>query len=180
MKITVLMGSRHPGGTSTLMADEFCDGADGAGHEVTRFDVAWMEIEGCSGCRICEINDGSCTIKGDEYGEITEALMDTDAIVFVTPIYWFGMSSQMKAVIDRFHSSQRDLKGKPIKTALITTCASTDPEMPKLTQEQYEKIVDYMGWTNVGELAALDAKSKIELNHGDYVQQAHQMGLDFK
>lgn len=180
MKVVVLMGSRHPGGTTMLLADEFSDGADEAGHEVERFDVAWMDIKGCTGCKICEINGGKCSIHDDEYGEIKDALLDADAIAFVTPIYWFGMTSQLKAVIDRFHAIKRDLAGKPIKTTLITSCTSIDPKMPGLLEEQYEKIVDYMGWENVGELAALDCKDKIEMAKTDYAERAHKMGANLR
>ena len=53
MKILVLQGSARKNGHTTALAQAFAEGAREAGHEVTVFDVASMDIHGCIGCEWC-------------------------------------------------------------------------------------------------------------------------------
>jgi len=102
MKIVVITGSPHRHGTSALLADEFIRGAEEAGHSVTSFDAAFMKIGACLGCDKCMMS-GPCCQK-DDMEQIINAILQTDMIVFATPLYYYGMSTQLKAVIDRFYS----------------------------------------------------------------------------
>ena len=58
MNIVILSGSPHKKGTSALLADAFTDGARQAGHTVTRFDCAFLQVGGCRGCDYCGAHDG--------------------------------------------------------------------------------------------------------------------------
>ena len=107
MKIVVLTGSPQKQGSSNLLAKQFIKGAEEAGHIVLTIDVAHANIAPCLGCINCGFN-GPC-IQKDEMGSEKSALhgikseiLNADMIVFVTPLYYYGMSSQLKIIIVYF------------------------------------------------------------------------------
>lgn len=130
MKIIVLEGSPHKNGSSNLLAGEFIRGAKENGHDIQVLDVAHMDMHPCSGCGHCGMN-GSC-IHNDDNGIVKQALLEADMAVFVTPIYYFGMSAQLKMVVDRFYSYTTKLSGKHLKAALITAAWDTDADVMPL------------------------------------------------
>ena len=101
MKILVVYGSPHQKGSSYLLANEFIKGVQENYHEVTVFDVAHHHIAPCLGCDHCGMN-GPC-IQNDDMSQLRKNMLDHDMIVFVTPLYYFGISAQLKAAIDRIY-----------------------------------------------------------------------------
>lgn len=91
MKILVLESSPHKNGSSNLLAERFMQGATEAGHTVTVFDAARANLHPCLGCDACGMA-GTCCQK-DDMAELKEKILDTDMLVFVTPLYYFGMST---------------------------------------------------------------------------------------
>ena len=91
MKITVLTGSPRKNGTSNYLADEFIRGAKENGHEVFRFDTARSDVKNCMACQSCAMGSKPCIHK-DDFVELRENILNSDVIVFVTPIYYFGMT----------------------------------------------------------------------------------------
>ena len=120
MKILVITGSPHRRGTSMLLADEFSAGAEAAGHKVIRFDAASSRIEPCRACDYCRSHDTEC-IQKDDMVYLRDDLLEADAIAFVTPLYYFGMSAQLKRVIDRFYALNDALR-TPKRALLLATC----------------------------------------------------------
>lgn len=173
-KIVVLTGSFHKNGTSFLMADEFVRGAKKAGNVVDRFDTAHMNIRGCMGCNACKIKEGC--ICDDDFRFVIEAVMAADVVVFVTPIYYYGMTAQLKAVIDRCHSVSEKLIGKPKQSVLISTCSDTDMNTAKPLHMHYEAIADYLQWENIGEMTALGVPDRASLEKTDYPLMARRFG----
>ena len=102
MKIVVLTGSPRKNGNSAYLAEQFIKGAEEKGHEVFRFDCAFKQVEPCRACNRCGM-DGPC-IHNDDFQELSPHLIDADMVVFATPMYYFGVSAQMKRVIDRFYA----------------------------------------------------------------------------
>ena len=103
MKILVIESSPHKHGSSNLLAAEFRRGAEEAGHDVTVFDAGHTKLNPCLGCGACGMS-GPCVQK-DDMTVLREQLLDSDMAVFVTPLYYFGFSAQLKTVIDRFTAS---------------------------------------------------------------------------
>ena len=102
MKILVLTGSPRKKGNSATLANHFIKGAEEAGHTVERFDAAFKKVHPCIACNSCGMN-GPCTFK-DDFEFVRKHIIDADCVVFATPMYYFGISSQLKAVIDRFYA----------------------------------------------------------------------------
>lgn len=120
MNITVLTGSPHKKGTSVLLADEFIRGAQEAGHKVSRFDAAFENVSLCIACNHCRKQMGQCTYT-DAMEELYPRLVEADLIVFVTPLYYFGINAQLKRVIDRFYAINNLLRSTPKRTILLAT-----------------------------------------------------------
>ena len=106
MNITILNGSPRPRGNTSKMAAAFEQAASSAGHETVTFNVCRMEIKGCIACESCHGKGeaGKCTQK-DDMQKIYKRLSETDMLVLAAPIYYHGISGQLKCAIDRFYSA---------------------------------------------------------------------------
>lgn len=109
MKITIITGSAHNNGTSAYLAQQFMRGATEAGHGATRFDAAFMNIHPCIGCDYCRRKDGKCVFQ-DDMNKINPALKKADAMIFVSPIYYYDINAQLKTVIDRFYANTAEIQ----------------------------------------------------------------------
>lgn len=119
-KVLLLAGSPRVNGNSSMLGEEFLRGAKEAGHHVERIDVARRNVKGCLGCNACYRNGGSCVQK-DNMEEIRNKMLEADVIVLASPIYFYSMTAQMKAVIDRTYAFYQGLAGK--KFYFLITCA---------------------------------------------------------
>lgn len=174
MKIVVITGSPHRHGTSALLSDEFIRGAEEAGHSVTRFDAAFMKIGACIGCDKCMMS-GSCCQK-DDMEQIMNTILQTDMIVFATPLYYFGMSTQLKAVIDRFYSKNGEIQSKHMDSALLSTCWNSDVPSMRGLKLHYEILVDYLNLNDKGAIYGLGCGTVQITQHTDYPKQAYSLG----
>ncbi len=96
MNIVVLQGSPNRRGSTYLLADSFRQGAESAGHAVEIIDVAHADIHPCTGCVHCGY-EGPCVQK-DGAEEIRRKILGADMLVFATPLYYYGMSAQLKTL----------------------------------------------------------------------------------
>lgn len=174
MKIVMLKGSPHRHGSSNMLAAEFARGAEDAGHEIVEFDIPFLDVHPCIGCGKCGM-DGPCVFKDDNLN-IRDALLEADMVVFVTPIYYFGLSAQLKAVIDRFYSYTMRLSGKRLKAALITAAwDSNDDVMPYLVS-YYEKLCRYMNFSSVGTVLGLGCGTPDVTAASPCMKEAYELG----
>lgn len=97
--ILIIAGSPRKGGNSDLLCDEFSKGAEEAGHVMEKIYVHEHDIGFCKACYGCK-KTGIC-IQKDGMGAILEKMFHADAIVLATPVYYYGMTGQMKTLIDR-------------------------------------------------------------------------------
>lgn len=175
MKITVITSSPKKYGTTALLTQEFINGAKEVGHEIFRFDSAFNRIAACTACDYCKDNDGNCVFN-DGMNKLYLELMKTDCIVFVTPLYYFGFSAQLKAVIDRFYAINDKLQAKEIKSILLASAADDEDSAVKALQLHYETIVSFMKWQNIGMLFALGCSEKADILKSDYPEKAYLLG----
>ena len=121
MKIAVFNGSPRKENTQA-MVEAFREGAESAGHEVEVYHVGQMKIAGCLGCEYCHTKgEGNCVQK-DDLEKIIPAYKEADMIVFASPIYYFTMTAQMEAAIQRVYCIGKPLKAK--KAALLLSSGS--------------------------------------------------------
>lgn len=174
MKIAIISGSPHKKGTSALLVESFIRGAEESGHEVSRFDAAFANMRGCIGCDHCRRTDGTCVFN-DDMTELRPKLIEADAIIFATPVYYFGLSSQLKSVIDRFYAFEEDMRGNK-KAGLLVTAASPNESITHNAVSVYEDIIDWMKWENAGEVLAFGCAVPADIEGSQYVEQAYELG----
>lgn len=95
-----LNGTPRTGGNSEVLLDKALEGAAQIGAVVVRLDVARMKIGGCTACGSCSEDAGVC-VQNDDMDRIYRLLDEADGIIVSSPLYFSGLSSQLKAVIDR-------------------------------------------------------------------------------
>ncbi len=177
MKVLVLCGSPHVQGTTAFLADEFCQGAKEAGHEVIRFETAMLNIHPCIGCSHCRKNDGNC-VYNDDMRQIYPHLFASDAIVFVTPLYYFGMTAQLKIALDRFYAISPVLRKMPKRVLLIAAGAAKDVEVMDALKAHMGAICHYLHWQQAGMVLALDTNSREDVENSEYQIAAKNLGRE--
>ena len=173
MKITVLTGSPRKSGNSACLAGQFIKGAEEKGHEVFRFDCALKNVGPCRACNRCGM-DGPCVFK-DDFEFIRKHIVDADLVAFATPMYYFGISTQIKAVIDRFYAINERIH-VPKKAVLMMTYANTAASEAKPIISHYEVLLNYLGWTDAGQIIAPGVWPVGAINHTKYPEQAYRLG----
>lgn len=99
MKILGLSCSPRKQGNTVTLLEEALKGAQQEGAEAELYSVSGKNIEPCDGCWSCT-KTGECHVKDDMQG-LYDKLLEADGIIFGTPIYFHGMASQTKTIIDR-------------------------------------------------------------------------------
>lgn len=173
MKILVLEGSPHKKGSSNLLADNFIKGAIEKGHEVKVFDTAHSKIGACQGCNAC-MSTGEC-IQKDDMTEIKNLILNTDMIVFVSPIYYFGISAQLKTVIDRFYSFNSSIMNKGYKSALIVAAWDNSEQVTSFARDHYLGICSYLGFENKGMIIGGGCGTPQMTQNTKYPQAAYEL-----
>lgn len=100
-KVVVISTSIRANSNSEDLAKSFADGAMFAGNEVDFITLKDKQISFCKGCLACQ-QTGKCVIK-DDVTKIMDKVIDSDIVVWATPIYYYEMSGQMKVLIDRLN-----------------------------------------------------------------------------
>lgn len=100
-RVLVVTTSLRKGSNSDLLAEKLMDGAREAGHQVEEISLKGKKIGFCVGCLACQ-KTMRCVIP-DDAREIAERMKEADTLVFVTPIYYYEMSGQMKTLLDRMN-----------------------------------------------------------------------------
>ena len=177
MKIVVITSSPHPydESTSIYLADRFTKGATQAGHEVFTFDAANSETHPCRGCDQCHM-DGPCIWKDDIENALMPKMLEADLLVLTTPLYYFGMSAQLKTIVDRFYSRTGRLHGK--KSILMATAYNRDDWTMAALVDHYDTLVRYMEWQDVGKVIGIGCGSRSLVEHSKFGDMAEQMGAN--
>lgn len=110
-KVLILAGSPRKGGNSDTMCDAFMRGAQDAGHKVEKIRVAEKKISPCSGCYYCTRHTGICAHK-DDMAEVLQKMIEADVIVLASPVYFYSIDAQLKAVIDRTVARWQEVRNK--------------------------------------------------------------------
>ena len=103
MNVLAISGSPKADGLTSLLLDTFLEGASVSGAHTEKIVLNYLDFKGCQECGGCD-NTGVC-ILDDDMRPIYEKLAKADAVVVASPIYFGNISAQLKAMIDRCHSS---------------------------------------------------------------------------
>lgn len=144
--VLIISSSPRKGGNSETLAAAFAKGALEADSKVETVYLREKQYGFCKGCFAC-LKLGHCVIKDDAV-EVAAKMHDADVLVFVTPVYYYSVSGQLKTMLDRanplFNTDYAFTK-----VYLLATAAEDEPE----TVEGAVKAVQ--GWVDCFERCEL-------------------------
>jgi len=155
MKLIAVLGSPTgaEGATGSLVKTVL-EGAQSAGAETELFSLGDLSVLPCKGCQhICSVV-GECHQK-DDFEKIKNAMLEADGIILATPTYFFSVTAQLKALIDRLNLVYHLQKLKGKYGALVVTAGGSDPED---VTRYLSTITTQFGFWNVGEICAVRAQ----------------------
>ena len=174
MKIVILQGSPNKKGSTNILTEEFTRGAKEAGHEVRRFDLTDLTIHPCTGCVACGY-EGPCVQKDDNQ-KVRAAILEADMVVFATPLYYYGMSAQLKIVVDRFCAYNSSITRKHMKSALLTVAWNSDGWTFDALGSHYQTLVRYLDFEDCGMVLGRGCGSPSMIKHSPYPKMAYELG----
>ena len=178
MKIVMLEGSPVRQGSSNMLAESFRRGAEEAGHTVEIIDAAREDIHPCTGCVHCGY-EGPCSQK-DAMEELRPVILGADMLVFVTPLYYYGMSSQLKELVDRFCAFNMSLTSRRVKSALIAAAWNSDGWTFDALTAHYRTLVRYLDMRDMGMVLGYGCGTPGMTRRSRYVQAAYELGRNLK
>lgn len=166
MKVLIFNGSPRRGNTYTAV-NKLVDSMAAAGDFETKvINANSVEVSPCIACLACDCNS-RCVFE-DDTNDIMDAIEEADAIVFASPVYWWGITAQLKLIVDKMYSCFMKLEEMDKKVGLIVIGqAEQDDPQYQIIPKQFECISDCLGWDmkfaktytadEVGDLAANEA-----------------------
>lgn len=177
-KILILSGSPRKGGNSDLLCDEFMRGAVESGNDAEKIRVAEKKIGYCRACYYCRQSNGICAIK-DDMAEILQKMIDADVIVLASPVYFYSIDAQLKAVIDRTVARWLEVHDKEFY--YIATMADEDTASADTTIACFRGYADCVkGAKEMGVICGAGVYEKGEIKGTPAMQKAYEMGKSVK
>lgn len=107
-RVLVLLGSPRKKGNSTTLARQITKGAESMGAQVETLYLNGLKISPCQGCYTCQQEERPGCAVNDDMQAVYPKLLESDAWVIASPVYWFSMSAQIKIFMDRCFAMFRD------------------------------------------------------------------------
>ena len=156
MKIAIFNGSPRKENTAAMI-EAFREGAEEAGHEVEVLHVGKMKINGCLACEYCHTKgEGKC-IQKDDLEKIMPAYLESDMVVFASPIYYFAPTAQLEAAWQRVYCI-----GKPAKATKAALLLSSGSGAYDAAIAQYKAFTGYVGIQDMGVCTATGDENRSE------------------
>lgn len=168
MKILVLNGSPRPNQNTAALADAFKEGAVSAGHEVEIVNVAKKDITGCIACEYCHTKGDGVCIKKDDMADMIPLIQEADMIVLASPVYYFTMTAQLQACLQRIYCI--DHPAKATQMALLLSSAS--PGTHDGAIGEYKGLLAYFKAEDKGIVIAVGDENKTP----EKLEEARKLG----
>ena len=178
MNILILSGSPRRGGNTELLVEAFVKGASQK-HHVEVVSVHDYKVNPCMGCNACFKSESNSCVQKDDMPLIYEKMAVADMLVIASPVYFYGLSAQLKAVIDRFHNPIRDTYHIK-KTALLLVGAASLPELFDGILAQYRLCLNVFNLEDAGRVLVRGVKDKGDIQNTEAIQKANELGLNIR
>jgi len=183
MKVLGILGSPRVGGNSDLLLDQALAGAKSAGAKTEKIVLSKKKISGCFDCGKCN-EAGVCKIK-DDMQAIRKKILEADAIIHSVPLYFWAMTAQMKAYLDRWCTFFDEnwewhrvyapkMKGK--KIGLITVCGDPDPSTSDPIVHSFKNTCEFTGLHLCGIVKASASKKGEIASNEKAKREAYNLG----
>jgi multimeric flavodoxin WrbA len=177
-KILAVVGSPRKNGNTHILVGKIAEGAKAKGTAVEELFLGELSIKECDGCHRCW-KDGVCT-KNDDMCGIYPKIAECDAIIFGTPVYWYGPTGLMKLFIDRFayfnsSANRNKIKGK--SAVIAVPFEEENPEAASPVVEFFEKSFAYLKMKLVGKILVPGVSEKGDiLQKPEFLAEAYKLG----
>ena len=158
MKIVTILGSPRLKGNTSQVLNRFEEIATSKGHTIDRINVIRYQLNGCIGCDKCQkIMDSPGCIQKDDMLHLFDRMISADAIIYASPLYVWGYTSQIKPLIDRQYCLVKNygtpeyksfLENKPM--ALLVTCGGVVENNADLIPMVFQRECDYTRGVAIG------------------------------
>ena len=185
--ILVLQGGGRPGGNTARLIEHFAGGAQEAGHHVEIVSLLKKAVKGCIGCNACRY--GKPCVQKDDFNELVPAIKAADLIVFASPLYFWTVSSKIKAFIERFYCLAEEdpdpplgrYEKYPVKDCalLVTSADNFFWTFEQVTSYYKFALVNYIGFHDRGMLLAGgcgDTNGKPQIDKTSHLKAAYEFG----
>ena len=185
--ILIVLGGGRPNGNTAPLAKAFMQGAAEAGYDVELVSLNRLKVNGCLGCNACRY--AKPCVQRDDFNSLVPKIRRADLIVFASPLYFWTLSSKIKAFIERFYCiAERDDKpplGRYEKypvhdCALLMTSADNFFWTLEQAASYYKfALVNYIGFNDRGMLLAGgcgETDGKPGIDKTDWLQRAYEFG----
>ena len=183
MNILGIMGSPRIKGNTDILLDKALEGAQSRGAEIEKIIIDKLNISPCKEYYGC-LNDGNCVIHDDMDG-IYPRLLQADRLIVASPMFFYGITSQLKALIDRCQATwarkyilKQKLSDKERKGAFIGVGATRGDKLFEgsiFVIKYFFKAID-VEYTDELLVRGVDKKGEIDL-HPDVLQDAFGLGV---
>lgn len=175
MNILVLAGSPRQGGNTDILVEAFARGARESGHDVTIVSVRDVSVRPCMGCDACFRRGDMTCVQADDMPGVYALLSRADMLVVASPVYFYGVSSQLKAIIDRCHNPIRDTFHIR-KAALLLVGAASLPDLFDSITTQYRLCLRFFNIEDAGQILVRGVREKGDISQTDALEKAYMMG----
>lgn len=173
-KVLIITSSLRNGSNSESLARSFARGAEAAGHSVEMISLKGKKIAFCQGCLACQ-KTKQCVIK-DDAPAIAEKIASADVVAFASPVYYFGLSGQLKTLLDRCNP----LYFRDYAFRSVYFLASAAENAPSTVEGSVQGL---QGWIECFEKASLvdtifagGVTAPKEIEHHPAMEQAYDAG----
>ncbi len=189
-RLLVLSSSPRTDGNSRALGDALVEGAKGQGHDALIVDLNDHVTQMLRDCRKCRSSETSkCTIDDNHGALFSDLYLSADAVVYATPIWWYGMSAQLKAFIDRIfcfisgsEPNHEDISARLMhkRAALILSAEESNFAARLAIVQHISELCRYLRHDFVGVVTGIGNKrGETRSDPTDPIAEATQLGARF-
>ena len=171
MKIVIINGSARKGNTLRAI-DAFIKGASEK-NVIEIIQPDRLHIAPCKGCGVCQCYKGC--VDQDDTNSTIDKVAAADMILFATPVYWWGMSSQLKLIIDKCYCRGLQLTNKKVGT-IVVGGSPVDSIQYELIDKQFSCMAKYLSWDMIFQKSYYATDSDELAKNKDSIKELENIG----
>ena len=173
-KIVILVGSMRKNGNTARLAQSFAEGAS-KNNNVEIVSVADYNFNPCIGCNSCFTREGNQCFQDDDMVQIYEKLRNADIVVIASPVYFYSISAQLKAIMDRLHTPMRNTFHIK-KLGILLVGAAELPNLFDPILMQYQMVLDFFELESIGTVLVRGVKDIGDIENNSALKEANELG----
>ncbi len=172
--VVILVGSVRKNGNTARLAQSFAEGAAN-NNNVEIVSVADYNVNPCIGCNSCFTREGNQCFQDDDMVQIYEKLRNADIVVIASPVYFYGISAKLKAIVDRLHTPMRHtFHIKKLGLLLVGAAELANLFDPIIMQ--YQMVLDFFRLESIGTILVRGIKDIGDIKGSSALKEAYELG----